>query len=194
MATITTSPGTSFRHGVEFPVPGTWVLDPAHTTIEFEARHLMVAKVRGHFGEFEGVIHVAEDPAASSAEVTIKAASIDTRVQQRDDHLRSPDFLDAAGHPELTFRSTAFEHVGEGDWRLRGDLTIRGVTREVVLDTEYSGTGTDPWGGTRAFFSATTTIDREQWGLTWNQALESGGWLVSRELKLALEVEATLQS
>jgi len=162
-------------NGVQFPNAGTWVLDPTHTTVEFEARHLMVAKVKGRFGEFEGALHIAADPTQSSVIVTIKAASIDTRTQQRDDHLRSPDFLEVDAYPELTFTSTGVEH-GEGDdWKIHGDLTIHGVTRPVTLKTEYNGQTGDLWGGQRAFFSAETKIDREDWGLTWNQALETGG-------------------
>lgn len=181
-------------NGVQFPSAGTWLLDPAHTTVEFEARHLMVAKVKGRFGEFEGALHIAEDPTQSSTSVTIKAASIDTRTQQRDDHLRSPDFLEVDAYPELTFKSTSVEHDGGEDWRINGDLTIRGVTRPVTLKMEYNGQMGDLFGGQRAFFSAETKIDREDWGLTWNQALETGGWLVSKEIKLSIEIESVLQT
>jgi polyisoprenoid-binding protein YceI len=179
--------------GAQFPSAGTWVLDPTHTLVEFEARHLMVAKVRGSFGEFEGSLTVAEDPRESGATVKIKAASIDTRTQQRDDHLRSADFLQVDTYPEITFVGREMSHEGGTDWAIRGDLTIRGVTQPVTLKTEYNGQTTDPWGLQRAFFSAQTKIDREQWGLTWNQALETGGWLVGKDIKLTLEVEATLQ-
>jgi polyisoprenoid-binding protein YceI len=181
-------------NGLQFPKAGTWVLDPAHTTVEFEARHLMVAKVKGRFGEFEGALHIAEDPTQSSMTVSIKAASIDTRTQQRDDHLRSPDFLEVDAFPELTFTSTGVEHDEGNDWSIHGDLTIRGVTKSVTLKTEYNGQTSDPFGGQRAFFSAETQIDREDWGLTWNQALETGGWLVGKELKLSIEIEAVLQT
>lgn len=119
----------------------------------------------------------------------IEAASIDTGVSQRDDHLRSPDFLDAGRFPEVRFRGTALEPAGAG-WRLHGELTIRDVTRPVSLDVAFGGVVRDPWGETRAFFSATTTIDREDWGLTWNQALETGGWLVGKEVAVSIEVEA----
>jgi len=181
-------------NGVQFPSAGTWVLDPAHTTVEFEARHLMVAKVKGRFGEFEGALHIAEDPTQSSTSVTIKAASIDTRTQQRDDHLRSPDFLEVDAYPELTFASTGVEHDDGDDWKIHGDLTIRGVTKPVTLKTEYNGQMSDPFGGQRAFFSAETKIDREEWGLTWNQALETGGWLVGKEIKMSIEIESVLQT
>ena len=180
-------------NGVQFPAAGTWVLDPTHTTIEFEAKHLMVAKVRGRFTEFEGALRIGDDPTQSSVTVTIKAATLDTQTQQRDDHLRSADFLEVDKYPEIAFRSSRFEHAGGGDWTLHGDLTIHGVTRPVALKTEYNGVAGDPWGGTRAFFSAETRIDREDWGLTWNQALEAGGWLVSKEIRIRLEVEAVLQ-
>ena len=181
-------------NGVQFPSAGTWVLDPAHTTVEFEARHLMVAKVKGRFGEFEGALDIADDPTQSSISVTIKAASIDTRTEQRDDHLRSPDFLDVDKYPELTFKSTSVEHDGGEDWRINGDLTIHGVTKPVVLNTEYNGQTGDPFVGQRAFFSAETKIDREEWGLTWNKALETGGWLVGKEIKLSIEIESVLQT
>jgi polyisoprenoid-binding protein YceI len=181
-------------NGVQFPSAGTWVLDITHTAVEFEARHLMVAKVKGRFGEFEGALHIAEDPTESSVGVTIKAASIDTRTQQRDDHLRSPDFLEVDKYPELTFTSTGVEHDDGDDWKIRGELTIHGVTRPVTLKTEYNGQTGDLWGGQRAFFSAETKIDREDWGLTWNQALETGGWLVGKDIKISIEVEAVLQT
>jgi polyisoprenoid-binding protein YceI len=180
-------------NGVQFPKAGTWTLDPVHTTIEFEARHLMVAKVRGRFAEFEGALRIAEDPTQSSVTVTIRAATLDTQTQQRDEHLRSADFLEVDKYPEITFVSTAVEHDEDDDWKVRGDLTIHGVSRPVTLKTEYSGVVTDPWGGQRAGFSAETKIDREDWGLTWNQALETGGWLVGKEIKIRLEIETVLQ-
>jgi len=180
--------------GVQFPAAGTWALDATHTAIEFEAKHLMIAKVKGRFAEFEGALTIADDPTQSSVSVTIKAASIDTRTEQRDDHLRSADFLDVEKYPELTFASTSVEHDDGDDWLIHGDLNIHGVTKSVTLKTEYEGQTGDPWGGQRAAFSAETKIDREDWGLTWNQALEAGGWLVGKEIKLKLEVEAVLQA
>ena len=181
-------------NGVQFPNAGTWTLDPTHTAVEFEARHLMVAKVKGRFGEFEGALHIAEDPTQSSTSVAIKAASIDTRTLQRDDHLRSPDFLEVEAYPELTFTSTGVEHDDGNDWKINGDLTIRGITKPVTLKMEYNGQTSDPFGGQRAFFSAETKIDRDEWGLTWNQALETGGWLVGKEIKLSIEIESVLQA
>lgn len=192
-AAVATGPASRAWNGTSFPAAGTWALDPAHTTVEFQAKHLMVAKVKGRFGDFEGALTIAEDPTQSSVDVTIKAASIDTRTEQRDDHLRSADFLDAANFPELTFRSTGVEHDGGDSWTITGALTIRGVTRAVTLETQYNGQAGDPFGGQRAFFSATTKIDREDFGLTWNQALEAGGWLVGKEIEISLEVEAVLQ-
>ena len=124
----------------------------------------------------------------------IDAASIDTGVEQRDDHLRSPDFLDAAKYHKIAFTVTRFEHAGGSEWALHGDLRIRDVTHPVVLQTEFNGTTADPWGNQRAVFSAETKIDREAWGLTWNQALEAGGWLVGKEIRIELEVEAVLQA
>ena len=180
--------------GTQFPRVGTWTLDPTHTAIEFEAKHLMIAKVKGRFADFDGALTVADDPTKSSVSVTIKSASIDTRTGQRDDHLRSPDFLEVDKYPEIAFVSTSLEHDDGDDWRINGDLTIHGVTKPVTLKTEYEGQAGDPWGGQRVAFSAETKISREDWGLTWNQALEAGGWLVGKEIKLKLDVEAVLQA
>jgi polyisoprenoid-binding protein YceI len=178
----------------QFPAAGTWALDVTHTAVEFEAKHLMIAKVKGRFAEFEGALTIAEDPTQSAVSVTIKAASIDTRTEQRDDHLRSADFLEVDKYPELTFVSSGVEHEDGDDWLVHGDLTLHGVTKPVTLTTEYEGQTIDPWGGQRVAFSAETRIDREDWGLTWNQALEAGGWLVGKEIKLKIEVEAVLQA
>lgn len=193
---MATSVETTTRtwNGVGFPVSGDWAIDPAHTIVGFTVKHLMVAKVRGHFGAVEGVLHIAEDPEESTTSVVIDAASIDTGVEQRDDHLRSPDFLDTAKYDKITFAVTRFEHAGGSEWVLYGDLQIRDLTHPVVLQTEFSGTTADPWGNQRAVFSAETKIDREAWGLTWNQALETGGWLVGKEIRIELEVEAVLQA
>jgi polyisoprenoid-binding protein YceI len=192
MATIV---DTSERtvNGVAFPAAGTWALDPAHTSVEFRVKHLMVAKVRGQFAGAKGALVIAEDPAESTAQVTIDATTINTGVADRDGHLKSADFLEVDTYPEITFESTGFEHDGGSDWKLHGELTVHGVTRPATLDVEYNGVAADPWGGTRAVFSAETKIDREAWGLTWNQALEAGGWLVGKEIRIALEVEAVRQ-
>lgn len=179
--------------GVEVPSPGTWVIDPAHSTVGFQARHLMVSKVRGRFTDFSGTLHIDEVPERAWAEVEIKAASIDTAEQKRDDHLRSPDFLDAERYPVLRYRSTGLTRTGETSFRLDGDLTIRDATRAVPLDVTYEGTVADPWGNAKAVFAATTEIDREQFGITWNQALETGGVLVGRKVRIEIEVQATRQ-
>jgi polyisoprenoid-binding protein YceI len=187
---MSTETATRIVNGQEAPAPGTWRFDQGHTTLMGEARHLMVTKVRGRFTDFTGAIHVAEVPEESFVKVEIKAASIDTGNADRDAHLRSPDFLDVQQHHTLTFRSTAVE-LGEGpSFRVPGELTIRGVTRPVVLEAEYLGATVDPWGNTRVGFSATTEIDREDFGMTWNLALEAGGVLVSKKIKIDLEVQA----
>ncbi len=172
----------------------TWKLDPAHTQVEFAVKHMMITTVKGRFTDVEGTIVTdEEDPTASSVEVTIDAASIDTRVEDRDNHLRSADFLDVENHPELTFRSTEVEQVGDNEYRMKGDLTIRGVTRPVELHVEEEGRGRDPWGGTRAGFTATTEISRKEWGLTWNQTLETGGVLVADKVRISISAQAVLE-
>lgn len=178
------------RDGVEVPTTGVWEIDPTHSAAGFSVRHLMVAKVRGRFGAFTGSIKIADRLEDSRVDVTIDAASIDTREETRDAHLRSPDFLDVENHPTLQFRSTGFRRTGETTFELPGELTIRGVTRPVVLHVEYEGLSPDLWGGTRIGFTATTEIDREAFGLTWNQALETGGVLVGKNVKIELEVQA----
>ena len=171
------------------PAAGTWNIDPAHSSIEATARHMMITKVRGRFNEFTGTIHVDEDPTKSWAEATIKSASIDTNSPQRDEHLRSPDFLDVENYPELTFRSTGLEKVSDERFKATGNLTIRGVTKPVTLDVEFGGVGTNPWGVEVAMFSATTEIDREEFGMTWNQALEAGGVLVGKKITISIEAQ-----
>jgi polyisoprenoid-binding protein YceI len=180
------------------PATTTWTLDPSHTLVEFAVKHMMITTVKGRFGEASGTITLdAEDVSRSRVEVELDAASIDTRSEQRDAHLRSADFLDAENHPKLRFVSRRVEGKaqGEGDrFRVVGDLTIRGTTREVVLEAVYEGAGQDPWGGQRSSFSATGRIDRADFGLTWNQALETGGVLVSNEIRLSFEVQAVRAS
>lgn len=170
-----------------------WTLDPTHSQVEFSVKHMMFTTVRGRFAGVEGTVELDQDnPADSSVEVDIDAASLDTRVEDRDNHLRSADFLDVEKHPKLTFRSSKVEgSVGTpgAEFKVTGDLTIRGVTREVTLDAKFEGTGTDPWGGTRAGFSASTKIDRRDFELTWNQALETGGVLVGHDVKIDLQVQ-----
>jgi polyisoprenoid-binding protein YceI len=172
---------------------GRWAIDPSHSSVEVVARHL-VAKTRGRFSTFEGVLVVADPAEASSVEATIDASSIDTREPQRDGHLRSADFFDVENHPTITFRSTGIRHLGGDRWAADGELTVRGVTRPVTLDVEFGGITTDPWGGERAGFSATTEVDREAFGLTWNQVLETGGLLVGRKVKIEIEAELVRQA
>jgi polyisoprenoid-binding protein YceI len=174
----------------KLPETGTWAIDPAHTVVSFSARHLVVAKVRGSFQTVSGTITIGSTPETSSVEATVDAASIDTGVDDRDNHLRSPDFLDVANHQTLTFRSTAVRAAGDG-YEVDGELTIRGTARPITLTMSYLGLATDPWGNEKALFTAETTINREDWGLTWNQALETGGWLVDKSVGLELEVQAT---
>lgn len=175
----------------------TWQIDPAHTAVEFAVKHMMFTTVRGRFKDVKGTIEVDEqNPDASHVEVEIAAASIDTGVADRDAHLRSADFLNVEEQPSLTFRSKRVEGAmkKKGDkFKLIGDLTIRGTTMEVTLDCTYEGTGKDPWGGTRFGVRATTTIDRRDWGLKWNQALETGGILVANEVRIEVEVQAVKQ-
>lgn len=167
-----------------------WNIDVGHSAIHFWVRHMVISKVHGRFARWSGSIQLDEqDPARSSVEVRIDAASIDTQVADRDAHLRSADFLDAAAHPEITFTSRRIEKAGTG-YRVTGDLRIRGVTREVTLEAEFAGTGKDPWGNQRAGFSATTAIDRRDFGLTWNAAVEAGGVLVGEKVEIAIELEA----
>jgi polyisoprenoid-binding protein YceI len=168
----------------------TWNIDASHSNVEFAVRHLMITTVKGRFTDVRGVLR-AEDGNLTTAEVdvTIAAASIDTREPQRDAHLRSGDFFDAETFPEIRFRSKRVEAVSGDRYRVIGDLTIRGVTHEVVLDTTAEGRGKDPWGGERAGFSATTRIHRSAFGLTWNQILEAGGVAVGDEIKIAIDVE-----
>lgn len=172
----------------------TWKIDPAHTNVEFAAKHLMITTVKGRISDVEGQIVISDaDPSKSSVSATLKAASIDTRTPQRDDHLRSADFLDAANFPEITFRSTRITG-DKSDFKVTGDLTIRGVTREITLDATNEGTSKDPWGGDRIAFSATTKIDRREFGLTWNQAIEAGGVLVGNDIKISIDVQAVKQA
>ena len=168
----------------------TWKIDPSHTIVEFSAKHLMISTVKGRITDIEGTILADENELAnSSVDVTLKAASIDTRTEQRDNHLRSSDFLHAEQFPVITFRSTKIEGDRE-DFSLTGDLTIREVTKPIMLKVTFEGQTKDPWGGERIGFSASGKIDRRDFGLTWNQLLETGGAVVGNEIKIAVEVEA----
>ena len=167
-----------------------WNIDTSHSNVEFVARHLVVTKVRGHFAKWTGFIDVDKDDITkSSTSATIEVASIDTREPQRDAHLKSPDFLDAEKFPQITFTSKKVEKDGS-DLEVTGDLTIHGVTKEVALQVESHGTTKDPWGNTRALFAAKTSINRKDFGLTWNQVLETGGMLVSEKIEIEIEIQA----
>lgn len=179
------------HQGRAIPRPGHYRLDPSHSAVEFVGRHLMISKVRGRFGDFSADIHIAEQPEDSSVEAVIHVGSIASGDEKRDQHLLSPDFFDAEHYPTIVFKSTKVELGSDDSWKIAGDLTVRGVTRPVVLDVEFEGATTDPWGGERIGFTATTEVDREEWGLTWNVALETGGVLVGRKIRLELAVQAT---
>jgi polyisoprenoid-binding protein YceI len=168
---------------------GTWTVDPAHSSVEFQVKHMGIATVKGFFSDFEGVLEVAED-GTITAGGDVKAASINTRAGQRDEHLRSPDFFDVENHPELRFESKTVEQLDEESYRITGDLTIRGVTREVELHAITQGVDQDPWGNTRIGLEVAGEINREEFGLTWNKALESGGVLVGRKVKILLDLSA----
>ena len=176
------------------PALTTWTIDPAHTTVEFAVKHLMITTVKGRFTGVSGSVRTDEGSAAKGeADVVIDAASLDTREPQRDAHLRSADFFDVEKFPTLTFRSTRLFDLSAGAFKLAGQLTIHGVTREVVLDVTSEGRTKDPWGGERAGFTATTRINRSDFGLRWNQALETGGLLVGEEVKISLDVQLVRQ-
>ncbi len=174
-------------------VPGVWDIDPAHSNVEFVVRHLL-SRVRGRFTAFAGAIEIGEDPTRSSAQVTIEAASVATNLEQRDDHLRGPDFLDVERFPELTYRSFAVREFDGQSLRLDGELTVRDVTRPVSLAVDFLGTALDPWGGTRAAFSARTQLDRDEFGATGNVVLETGGVLIGKQVQVELEIQAVLRA
>jgi polyisoprenoid-binding protein YceI len=170
---------------------GTYTFDPAHSRIGFVARHAMVTKVRGSFNEFEGSARLdGDNPSNSSVELTIEVASVDTRNAQRDGHLRTNDFFDAPTFPQITFRSTSVKHVGEADFEVTGDLTIKGVTKSITLPLEYTGTATDPFGNQRVGFEGSVVVNRKDWGINWNAPLEAGGVLVGDKVTLEFEISA----
>ncbi|MET8256117.1 YceI family protein [Micromonospora sp. NPDC005205] len=180
--------------GLTIPAAGTYALDVAHKRVGFVARHMMVSKVRGEFNDATATVTVAEDPLQSSVVATIQAASVDTTQADRDAHLRSPEFLDAEKFPTLEFRSTGVKSRSGSEFVLTGELTIKDVTRPVELEVEFEGVGRSPFGQDIFGFSASTEIDREEFGLTWNVALETGGVLVSRKIKIEIEGEAVRQA
>jgi polyisoprenoid-binding protein YceI len=174
-------------------VTGTWDIDPTHSTVGFSVRHMMVSKVRGYFRDFSGEIVTAGDPAQSSVTARIDMDSIDTRQEQRDAHIRSADFFDVGNHTEMTFRSTEVRAVG-ADWTVVGDLTIKGITKPVELELELNGFGPDAYGGTRAGFSATTVINRRDFGVDIDMPMDGGGVVVSDKINVELEIEAVLRT
>lgn len=174
------------------PSAGTWQLDKSHSSVEFQVRHLMVSKVKGSFEDFDAAIEIGETPEQSSVEATIQLASVNTGDAKRDEHLRSGDFFNVETNPVMTFKSRSVRPAGDG-YQVDGDLAILGVTRPVTLDLEFNGVGPDPWGGTRAGFSASTEISRKDFGLEWNVALETGGVLVGDKVKVELEIQAIQQ-
>lgn len=169
--------------------PGTWTIDPSHSSVGFVARHLMVSKVRGEFRSFSGALTIAEDRLASSVQASVEMNSVSTGDDQRDGHLRTGDFFDTEQFPTMTFTSTAVRAAGD-DFVLVGDLMIKGVTRSVEFELEFDGVSPDPWGGTRAGFSATTVINRKDFGLEWNVALDTGGVLVGDKVTITLDIQA----
>ena len=183
-----TQPGTIAGY-----VTGTWTIDPVHSEVGFSVRHMMVSKVRGKFTKFSGQLVTAEDVLSSSVTAEIELSSIETGAEQRDAHLRSPDFFDTENHPLMTYRSTGIRADG-GDYIVDGELTLKGVTKTVPLKLELNGFGPDAYGGTRAGFTATTEINRQDFGVNWNAAMETGGVVVSDKVAIHLEIEAVLQA
>jgi polyisoprenoid-binding protein YceI len=180
-------------NGVEYPAVGTYAIDTSHTRLGFAVRHMAVSKVRGDFKDFSGTLELAEDPVDSTISVTIQAGSVDTHDENRDNHLRTNDFFDVENHPTWTFTSTAIRPVSGTEWKVDGDLTIRGVTRPVTLDATLEGVVKDPYGFHRVGFSATTSIEREEFGVSFNGVMEAGGVVVGKKVDIDLEIEATLQ-
>jgi polyisoprenoid-binding protein YceI len=172
-------------------IAGTWAIDRSHSDVSFTVRHVMISKVRGHFNTFEGTIVTGATPEESSVTATIDLASVSTDNEQRDNHLRSADFFDAANNPTMTFTSTSVTAAG-GSWKVVGDLTIKAITKPVTLDLEVNGIGPDPWGGTRIGFSATTEISRKEFGVDLDMPLEGGGVVIGDKISISLEIEGAL--
>ncbi len=179
--------------GTTVPAAGRYEIDPAHSSASFQVRHLGLSKVRGGFEAFTGTIEIADDVTQSAVEVSLDASSFSTGADDRDNHVKSADFLDVDNHPALTFRSTGVRQDGD-DWKVDGELTVKDVTRPVTLDVEFEGAGDDPWGNGRIAFSAATEINRDDWGISWNQTLETGGVLVGKTVKITIDVQAVAQS
>jgi polyisoprenoid-binding protein YceI len=176
------------------PLTGTWAVDPTHSTVEFSVKHLGIATVKGVFREFEGTLEIGADLASATATGTVKVATVDTNEAQRDEHLRSPDFFDAATYPELTFASTAIRPVDDDAFEIDGEITMHGVTRPITLTAEIQGFEQDPWGNDRVGLEITGQLKRGDFGMTFNQALGSGNMLVSDRVKLSLDVSAVKQA
>jgi polyisoprenoid-binding protein YceI len=185
----TGSAATRSVDGVEVPIAGTYEIDASHTDVGFVVRHLMLSKTRGRFPGVTGTIVIGDDPLDSSVEVSIETAGVDTGDDRRDEHLRSPDFFHVEQHPVMTYRSRAVRPTGPGRWTVEGDLSIRDVTRHVDLDLAFEGGLTDPWGNVRAGFTASAQVERDDFGLGWNQLLEGGGVLVGRTVSIEIEAE-----
>lgn len=177
----------------DIPVAGVYTIDPAHTSVEFVARHLMITKVRGRFRELSGTITIDQEPERSHVEVEIDVASVDTGDNDRDQHLRSADFFNVADHPRMSFTSTSVMASDSATWHVTGDLTVRGVTRPVMLQVDFDGASTSPAGDERIAFSAATEVDREDWGLAWNMGLEAGGVVVGKRVRIELNVQAVAE-
>jgi polyisoprenoid-binding protein YceI len=192
--TDTTTTTTRTVQGVQYPAVGTYDIDVSHTRVGFAVRHMAVSKVRGEFQEFAGTLELAEDPVDSKIEVTIQAGSVNTNDENRDNHLRTSDFFDTEHHPVWTFTSTAVRPVTATEWHVDGDLTIRGVTRQVTLDATLEGVVKDPYGNHRVGFSATTSIVRDDFGVSFNGVMEAGGLVVAKKVDIDLELEATLRA
>jgi polyisoprenoid-binding protein YceI len=190
MSTTEVQPLLRVHEGQEIPAPGAYAIDTSHSAVEFVGRHLGLAKVRGRFTRFAGNIEIAEVPEKSSVEVDIDVASVESADARRDEHLRSADFFHVEEHPSMVFKSTRVTPVDDGTWDVAGDLTIRGVTKPVVLRVEFEGGENSPFGDQRIGFSASTEVNREDWDLGWNVVLESGGLLVGKKIKIELSVEA----
>lgn len=185
----TTTTETRDFNGLEIPAPGVYAVDASHSELTFSVRHMMVSKVRGRFGDVEGTVTIAEDPLQSQVEVRIATASVDTGTPDRDGHLTSADFFDAETHPHITFRSTGISEVRGDTFALTGDLTVKDVARPVSFTVTYNGVGRNPWGQLVAGFEGQVEIDREDFGLTWNQTLETGGVLVGKVATIDIAVE-----
>jgi len=186
---------TTTTSAIEIPgyKAGTWVLDPAHSEVQFSVRHMMISKVRGAFGVKSATIIAPENPLEARVEATVDAASVDTKDEARDNHLRSADFFDVENHPTITFVSTGVRYEG-GDFLVDGDLTIHGITKPATFTLEFGGFGTDPWGNYKAGATATAVVNREDFGLTWNAALETGGVLVGKDITITLDLQGSLQA